>query len=69
MGLQQFVRVGDHKRRQLMLLRLILKTDFCLSGFVDEQEEWVIKSHTDLGLKLIKIYKLDNWRAALLEKQ
>ena len=28
-----------------------------LSGFVEEQEEWVIKSHTDLGLKLIKIYK------------
>lgn len=48
-----------------------LKTGgYCiLSGFVDEQEEWVIKSHTDLGLKLIKIYKLDNWRAALLEKQ
>ena len=39
-----------------------------LSGFVEEQEEWVIKSHTDLGLKLIKMYKLDNWRAALLEK-
>jgi len=48
-----------------------LKTGgYCiLSGFVEEQEDWVIKSHTDMGLKLIKIYKLDNWRAALLEKQ
>ena len=39
-----------------------------LSGFVEDQENWVIQTHTDLGLKLIKIYKQDNWRAALLEK-
>jgi len=39
-----------------------------LSGFVDEQEDWVIGEHTKLGLKLKQIYKLDNWRAALLEK-
>ena len=39
-----------------------------LSGFVEDQEEWVIQEHTKLGLKLKHIYKLDNWRAALLEK-
>ncbi len=40
-----------------------------LSGFVDEQEEWVIGEHTKLGLQLVELYKLDNWRAALLEKK
>jgi ribosomal protein L11 methyltransferase len=39
-----------------------------LSGFVEGQENWVIEEHTKLGLKLKQIYKLDNWRAALLEK-
>ena len=39
-----------------------------LSGFVDEQEDWVIGEHTKLGLKLKQLYKLDNWRAALMEK-
>ena len=39
-----------------------------LSGFVDEQEDWVIGEHQKLGLKLIELYKLDNWRAALMEK-
>lgn len=40
-----------------------------LSGFVEDQEQWVIKAHEDLGLNLVKIYELDNWRAALLEKK
>ena len=40
-----------------------------LSGFVEDQEEWVIGEHTKLGLKLVECYKLDNWRAALLEKE
>lgn len=40
-----------------------------LSGFVEEQEEWVIGEHTKLGLNLVELYKLDNWRAALLEKK
>lgn len=39
-----------------------------LSGFVDEQEDWVIGEHQKLGLKLVELYKLDNWRAALMEK-
>ena len=43
---------------------------FCIiSGFVDDQEDWVIGEHTKLGLKLVELYKLDNWRAALLEKK
>ncbi len=42
---------------------------FCiLSGFVDEQEEWVIGEHEKYGLKVIKIYQMDNWRAVLMEK-
>lgn len=39
-----------------------------LSGFVGEQEDWVIDAHQKLGLRLIKIYEIDNWRAALMEK-
>ena len=51
------------------LYKSLKQGGYCiLSGFIDEQEQWVIKTHTDLGLKLIKTYKLDNWRAALLEK-
>lgn len=40
-----------------------------LSGFVDNQTEEVVASHTAQGLKLIKIYSIDNWRAALLQKE
>ena len=51
------------------LYNALKKGGFCiLSGFVDEQEDWVIGEHTKLGLKLTKLYKLDNWRAALMEK-
>ena len=39
-----------------------------LSGFINDQEEWVVNAHTNQGLKLVKIYELDNWRAALMEK-
>lgn len=40
-----------------------------LSGFVGEQEEWVLDAHRRQGLELVKIYELDNWRAALMEKK
>lgn len=40
-----------------------------LSGFVEDQEKWVIGEHTKLGLELVGLYRLDNWRAALLEKK
>ncbi len=39
-----------------------------ISGFIDNQVEWVTGEHEKYGLKLRKIYELDNWRAALLEK-
>lgn len=39
-----------------------------ISGFIDEQVDWVIGEHEKYGLKLVKIYEMDNWRAALLEK-
>lgn len=43
---------------------------FCiLSGFVGDQENWVIKAHEEQGLSLVKIYEMDNWRAALMEKK
>ena len=39
-----------------------------ISGFVDDQVDWVVGEHEKYKLKRRKIYKLDNWRAALLEK-
>ncbi len=40
-----------------------------VSGFVADQEEWVVNAHLEQGLKLVKTYQFDNWRAALLEKK
>lgn len=40
-----------------------------LSGFVEDQENWVIQSFEKTGMKLIKLYKQDNWRAALMQKK
>lgn len=39
-----------------------------LSGFVDNQEDWVISEYQNHGLKPVKIYFQENWRAALLQK-
>ena len=39
-----------------------------ISGFIDDQVDWVVGEHEKFGLKCRKIYELDNWRAALLEK-
>ena len=39
-----------------------------ISGFIDEQIDWVVGEHEKFGLKCQKIYEHDNWRAALLEK-
>lgn len=39
-----------------------------ISGFIDDQVEWVVGEHEKHGLKCKKVYELDNWRAALLEK-
>lgn len=40
-----------------------------LSGFVENQVDEVITAHTAQGLQLIKVYDIDNWRAALLKKE
>lgn len=40
-----------------------------ISGFIEEQIDWVIGAHEVCGLKLKKLYRQDNWCAALLEKQ
>ncbi len=47
-----------------------LKTGgYCIiSGFIDNQVDWVLKAHEQQGLKLIKTYNIDNWYALLLEK-
>lgn len=39
-----------------------------LSGFVEDQADWIISSYQQNGLKLIELYALDNWRAALMMK-
>lgn len=39
-----------------------------ISGFIDNQEDWVIGEHQKSGLRLQKIYCDNNWRAALLRK-
>lgn len=45
------------------------KNGYCiLSGFVEEQEDWIISSHQQQNLQLENLYKLDNWRAALMKK-
>lgn len=41
---------------------------YLISGFIENQEEDIIKTHTDLGFNLIKTYQIENWRAALLQK-
>ena len=39
-----------------------------ISGFIDDQVDWVVGEHEKYGLKCKKIYEQDNWRTALLEK-
>lgn len=39
-----------------------------ISGFIDEQVDWVVGEHEKHGLALQKIYVKDNWRAALLKR-
>ena len=40
-----------------------------ISGFIDEQVDWVVNAHQEHGLSLIKIYENENWRAVLMEKK
>ncbi len=39
-----------------------------ISGFIEDQVDWVVGEHQKCGLKLKKVYEKDNWRVALLEK-
>lgn len=39
-----------------------------LSGFVDNQEDWVVSTHEQQGLKLVKKYQIEDWRAVIMEK-
>ena len=47
-----------------------LSVDGCylISGFIDNQEQDIINYHQAAGFKLLKTYKNENWRAALLQK-
>ena len=42
---------------------------YLISGFIDNQEEDIINHHKSFGFKLIKTYAIENWRAAILQKQ
>lgn len=51
------------------LYRNLKKGGICvLSGFIDEQVDWVLEAHQKQGLKLMKFFAIDNWRAAVMEK-
>ena len=39
-----------------------------ISGFIDNQTDWVLDEHKKYGLQLQKLYEADNWRAALLKR-
>ncbi len=39
-----------------------------LSGFVEDQSDWIISEYQKQGMQLIKLYEQDNWRAALMQK-
>ena len=39
-----------------------------ISGFIDEQVDWVVGAHEQYDLKLVKLYAKDRWRAALLQR-
>ncbi len=40
-----------------------------LSGFLNRQERWVLKAHTDIGLKLITKYRVNGWSTLVVQKE
>ena len=40
-----------------------------LSGFTNEQTNWVLGAYEKAGFKLVKLYQNEHWRAALLQKK
>ncbi len=39
-----------------------------LSGFLTRQERWVLKAHTDIGLKCVTRYRIKGWGTLVLQK-
>lgn len=51
------------------LAKALRQEGYCvLSGFVEDQTDWIISAHQEHNLTLNKLYELDNWRAALMKK-
>lgn len=48
---------------------LAAKGCYLISGFIDNQEEDIIEHHRQAGFALLKTYRMENWRAALLQKR
>ncbi len=40
-----------------------------LSGFLNRQERWVLKAHTDIGLKFVKKYRINGWSTLVVQKE
>lgn len=40
-----------------------------LSGFLIKQERWVLKAHTDVGLKFVKRYRINGWSTLVVQKE
>ena len=40
-----------------------------ISGFIDDQLDWVVGAHEQYGLNVVKIYEIDQWRTVLLKKE
>ncbi|MBQ9090386.1 MAG: 50S ribosomal protein L11 methyltransferase [Alphaproteobacteria bacterium] len=61
--------------RPLMDMALDLKNHLTvggqaiLSGFLNRQERWVLKSHTDIGLKLVEKYRINGWSTLVVSKE
>ena len=52
------------------LFQALRQGGYCiLSGFVEEQKDWVITAHEQQGLKLVKCNIINNWCTAVMEKE
>lgn len=40
-----------------------------LSGFLIRQERWVLKAHTDVGLKFVRRYRINGWSTLVVQKE
>ncbi len=39
-----------------------------LSGLLNRQEQWVINAHRTVGLKLVKVYRINGWSALVMSR-